>query len=285
MITAQTYLSWTQWIESDAWSKQKVVVPMLPPAVGKIMALALDPDVSVTQLARVVSGDQVLATRVLRLANSAHCGPLEEITSINQATVRIGTAAVRNVVLAVCLSSRLAEGRVYGALGRSLLDHSIATACMARALAPGAGVAEDEAFLCGLLHDIGKLFILKLAKEAAKAGAPRPTESEVDAVLSTHHADIGAHLLRSWQLPAVLVEAVRCHHSTTSATQFPAHAAVTAVADRLSHRYGFGCEATQDDSLIESPDAVSVGLTAVRLTQLDATASGLFETARDVISG
>ncbi len=285
MITAQAHQSWTHWIESDAWSRQKTAVPMLPTTIGKIMTLALDPDVSVAQLTQVISKDQVLATRVLRLANSAHCGPLEEITTINQATIRIGTAAVRNVVLAVCLSSRLAESRMYGARGRSLLDHSIGTASMAGVLAPSAGVNKDEAFLCGLLHDIGKLFILKLAKDAGKLGAPSPADDEVAAVLRTHHAAMGAHLLRAWQLPALMVEAVQCHHSPASAVLFPRQVAVTSVANRFSHRYGFGCEATRDDSLLENETAQSVGVTASWLAELDKTAVSLFDTARDVIAG
>jgi putative nucleotidyltransferase with HDIG domain len=277
------YDTWTQWIESGHWSTQKTVVPMLPAAVGRIMSLALDPDVSVAQLTRVISRDQVLATRVLRLANSAHCGPLEEITSINEATIRIGTAAVRNVVLAVCLSSRLAEARVYGAQGRSLLEHSVGTACMARAVAPSARVDADEAFLCGLLHDIGKLFVLKLAKDFAKSGAPAPTEREVAEVLSARHADMGAHLMRAWQLPAVMVEAVEFHHSPTAATLFPTQATVTTIANRLSHRYGFGCEAERDDTLLDDSGAASVGVTAAWLAELDVTAAGLFSTALDIM--
>jgi putative nucleotidyltransferase with HDIG domain len=283
MTTRQKHATWTLWIESGEWSAHKTVVPMLPSTIGKIMSLALDPDVSVAQLTNVVSRDQVLATRVLRLANSAHCGPLEEITTINQATIRIGTTAVRNVVLAVCLSSRLAEARVYGPQGRDLLDHSIGTACMARVVAPPARVDPDEAFLCGLLHDIGKLFVLKLAKDFAKAGGPAPADGEVAEVLCARHADMGAHLLHSWQLPGVMVEVARHHHAPADAVAFPAQAAVIAVANRLSHRYGFGCTADPDDTLLDDPAAARIGLTAASLAELDIAASGIFSTARDII--
>jgi hypothetical protein len=107
IATISKHATWPAWIASGDWAALKTAVPILPAAVGHVMSLALDPDVSVAPLTYVISRDQVLATRVLRLANSAHSGPLEEIASINQATMRIGTAAVRNVVLAVCLSSRL----------------------------------------------------------------------------------------------------------------------------------------------------------------------------------
>jgi putative nucleotidyltransferase with HDIG domain len=283
ITTISKHVSWPEWIESGDWSALKTAVPMLPASVGHVMSLALDPDVSVAQLTHVISRDQVLATRVLRLANSAHCGPLEEITSINQATIRIGTAAVRNVVLAVCLSSRLAESRVYGSRGRELLEHSIGTACMSRVLAVPARVDADEAFLCGLLHDIGKLLLLKLVKDFAKAGGPPPSDTEIAAVIDSRHAEMGAYLLRAWQLPAIMVETTQYHHAPDSSPDLHRHVIVTAMANRLSHRYGFGCPAQVDDEILAVPEAKSLGLSSAWLADMDAAAPGLFDTARDII--
>ena len=283
ITTISKHATWPEWIASGDWAALKTAVPMLPAAVGHVMSLALDPDVSVAQLTHVISRDQVLATRVLRLANSAHCGPLEEITSINQATIRIGTAAVRNVVLAVCLSSRLAESRVYGSRGRELLDHSIGTACMSRVLAVPARIDADEAFLCGLLHDIGKLLLLKLVKDFTKAGGAPPSDAEVADVIGARHAEMGAFLLKAWQLPAIMVEATQFHHASADAADFHRHVTVTAMANRLSHRYGFGCAAQLDDALLQSPEATRLGLTAAWIAEMDATAAGLFDTARDII--
>lgn len=283
MSTVQTAPTWTQWIESGDWKAARTAVPMLPPTIGHVMSLALDPDVSVSQLTRVVSRDQVLATRVLRLANSAYCGPLEEITTINQAMVRIGTAAVRNVVLAVCLSSRIAEAQVYGAQGRDLLNHSIGTACLAQMVAARVRADSDEAFLCGLLHDIGKLLVLKLANDFAKGHRRAPSHEEVAAVMSVHHGDMGAHLLRNWHLPLVLVEAVQFHHAPAAAATFSKQAWLTGVANRLSHRYGFGCTADPSMIILDDPGAAAAGLDEAWLAELDLTAPAQFLTAHAVM--
>ena len=133
-----------------------------------VVDLALDPDVSATRITNVVSKDPVLATRVIQLANSAFSAPATEITSIGEAVVRMGTGPVRNVVTAACLSALSADPKIYGRHGRDHIDHSIGTAYLAWLLADRADESPDEAFLYGLLHDIGKLVILKLARDCRK---------------------------------------------------------------------------------------------------------------------
>ena len=73
-----THESWTSWIESGHWAESSdTAMPMLPAIAGDVMGLAMDPEVSIARIARVIAKDQVLATRVLRLANSAYCAPMQ----------------------------------------------------------------------------------------------------------------------------------------------------------------------------------------------------------------
>ena len=179
---AQKYPTWGAWVDSGDWAKTSPTGTLtLPANASEIMILALDPDVSVTQLARVTSRDQVLAARMLRLANSAYCAPLQEITTISEAVVRLGTASVRNVVLATCMASRLQSGNTYGAHGRGLAAHGIGTAFLAQLVARVAIVNQEEAFLYGLVHDIGKLLVLQLSKDYVRGGGKAPSDDEVQA--------------------------------------------------------------------------------------------------------
>ena len=223
------------------------------------MILALDPDVSVTQLARVTSRDQVLAARMLRLANSAYCAPLQEITTISEAVVRLGTASVRNVVLATCMASRLQSGNTYGAHGRGLAAHGIGTAFLAQLVARVAVVNQEEAFLYGLVHDIGQA-----ARPAAVQGLrPRRRQGAVRRrsadVIDARHAEFGGRVLREWRLPPVIEEPVVYHHRPDECTSHTFEASVCYMADRLSHRYGFGCDASPDAPVLEDPIAGSWG--------------------------
>lgn len=281
----KTHVSWSDWVESGEWAgSSDTAMPMLPALANDVMTLALDPDVSVIRIARVISKDQVLATRVLRLANTAYCAPMQEITTINDAIVRMGMAAVRNVVLAVCFASRLQEANVYGPQGRDLVDHGIGSAYLARLVAEQVRVDADEAFLYGLLHDLGKLLLLKLSRDFIRFGGPTPTAAEVTDVMRERHAEIGARIMSQWQLPEALQEPVLHHHRPDACEKYPTEAAVAYIADCLSHRYGFGCPPVDGDELLADAVWVRLGLSESWLREMDRRAPGLFQVARQIVA-
>lgn len=267
----------------DWFTAHDIAIPVLPSIASRVIELAADPDVPVAQLARIVSKDQVLAARVLGFANSAYCSPMQEISSVTEAIVRMGTGAVRNVVVTVCFSSRMHDPAVYGGAGQTLIEHGIGTAYLARLVADQAGVPEDEAFLYGLLHDIGKLVLLKLAHDhRRRTGAAVPAE-ELQAVVAQHHAMMGGLALRRWKLPMSLDEPVMCHHDYRSAAVQPRKAAVAYLANRLSHLYGFGCEKEEFDVLAD-PVCAELGVDEPWLQALGQRAPGLFEVARQMFT-
>lgn len=260
-------------------------IPVLPTLASRVIEMASDPDMSVVQLSNVIAKDQVLASRLLSLANSAYCAPLQEVTTIPDAVIRVGTNGVRNMVFTVCFSSRMYDPAIYGEQGRRLIEHGIGTAYLARIVADHAGESEDEAFLYGLLHDIGKLLILKLAFDhKRRSGAPVPDE-ELALAMDTQHAAFGAITLRRWGLPTTLDDPVRCHHDYQSASE-PRKAMVAYLANRLSHRYGFGCEPDAEPSDLASDQAfLGLGLTPAWLEDTDARAPGLVEVAFRTLTG
>jgi putative nucleotidyltransferase with HDIG domain len=263
---------------------QTTAIPVLPALASRVIEVASDPDVSLVQLANLIAKDQVLASRLLQLANSAYCAPMQEIATIPEAVVRIGSGGVRNMVFTVCFSSRMYDPAIYGEQGRLLMEHGIGTAYMARMVADLSGEPEDEAFLVGLLHDIGKLLILKLAYDyKRRTGTPVPAEEVADA-LAEHHASFGAVTLRRWHLPASLEETIRCHHDPHAATRDPRMAMLVYLADRLSHRYGFGCD-PDAYNLLGDPISRDFHVDATWLTDNDSRAQGLFDVARQSLLG
>ncbi len=263
---------------------QNTAIPVLPTLAGRVIEVASDPDVSLVQLANLIAKDQVLASRLLQLANSAYCAPMQEIATIPEAVVRIGSDGVRNLVFTVCFSSRMYDPAIYGEQGRLLIEHGIGTAYMARILADQAGEPEDEAFLVGLLHDIGKLLILKLAYDYKRRSGTSVPENEVANALAEHHASFGATTLRRWHLPSTLEESIHCHHDPASATRDPRMAMIAYLADRLSHRYGFGCD-PDAYNLVGDPIAKEFHIDAAWQAENDARAQGLFDIARQSLMG
>jgi putative nucleotidyltransferase with HDIG domain len=282
-------ITWMDWIDSGDWrGSNDISMPMLPSLVPHVMPLVVDRDISVLKVARVIAKEQVLATRVLRLANSAFSAPMHEVTTINDAIVRMGTSAVRNVVLAVCFASRPAND-VYGARGRELADHGVGTAYLARLVAEHAGLDPDEAFMHGLLHDMGKLLLLKLAADFTRFGGSLPPAPEIDAFVAERHAALGADILNRWQLPSRLQAPVRFHHRPEEATEFQEYAEVVYAANQLAHRYGFGCtpelpDGDDDEALASDPVGMRLGMTPAWLAGIDKRAPGLFAVARQIVS-
>lgn len=279
------HANWTDWVESGEWlNVREPLLPVSPSLIDEAMALAIDPDVSVHRIVRLVTKEQVLATRILRLANSASYAPVKPITTINDATVRVGTNAVRNALLAACVASRLEAAAVYGTAGRNLLDHSIGTAYLAQLIAESFDVEPEEALVCGLLHDIGKLVVLKLRLNSSGYEGGTPNEFEIASVLRDRHPWIGAQILRQWKLPDALREPVLYHHRPAASVLYPRQTRVTYVANLLSHRYGFGCTADTDTDLVADPVLAEHGLEEHWLREMDRRAPDRFAAARALLA-
>jgi putative nucleotidyltransferase with HDIG domain len=254
-------------------------IPVLPALAERLIQVVGAPDVSVMQIAQIVAKDPVLAGRLLGLANSAYCGAMRSVTTVAEAIIRVGTTGVRNLAVTICFSSKMYDPNIYGRHGRLLVDHAIGTAYLARLIAEHVGLPADEAFLYGLLHDIGKLVIRKQAYDWKRRTGTPVAEDEIESALDAHHAALGAHTLRRWHLPQSLDEPVMCHHDPRLAVLEPRKAAAACVANRLSHRYGFGCDADACNILGDAASRELL-LDAEWLAQTDAHAPGLVDVAR-----
>jgi HD-like signal output (HDOD) protein len=279
MEGAEATVSTGEWL-----TPQNTAIPVLPALAGRVIELAGDPDVSLVQLANVIGKDQVLASRLLQLANSAYCASMREISTIAEAVVRVGADGVRNMVFTVCFSSRMYDPGIYGDQGRLLIEHGIGTAYVARMIAGSVDEDEDEAFLYGLLHDIGKLLILKLAYDFKRRTGAGVAPDELAAALEQQHAAYGGITLKRWGLPLSLEEPIRCHHNYGAATSAPRKSKVAYLANRLSHRYGFGCD-PDAYNILGDPTFREFGLDQAWLSEHDGRAQGLFEIARQSIVG
>lgn len=192
-------------------------LPPLPVAVQKLLAVMNDENSSADDVTRVLSSDQALAGKVLRLVNSSYYGMSGEVATITRAVVVLGFGGVRNVAVGFGMVSALKK--LGGAAMADFWEHALAAGAGAEAMAGLLGGAHDpeEAFIAGLLHDIGHVVLASAAgdawreaRERAAAGAdPIDIEKEL---LGMSHASVGQRLMKFWQLPAVLQDSARWHH-------------------------------------------------------------------------
>lgn len=256
-------------------------IPMLADQAHRVLQVAGDPEVTITTLAGLVSKDPVLATRVLGLSNSALYGAMAPLRSVSDAVVRLGVRAVRNVVVTVSMHSQVKSPDLYGAEGARFMEHAVGTAYVAHLVAEHTRQDVSEAFLCGLLHDIGKLVILKTAYAFQERHGAIIRSEELKAALAQHHASCGALALQFWNVPDDVRDTVQHHHAFEEAAN-PEAAAVCYAANVLSHRYGFGCQPEGDASMDDSVFAF-LNLDGAWVSRTDERAPGLFNAARQAL--
>jgi HD-like signal output (HDOD) protein len=195
---------------------------MLPEVAARVLKLADDPNVTMTKLADVISTSPELSARILRIVNSAFYGLPGEVRSIERATTLMGLNSVRNVTIAASLT-RVFQGRPLSPnfAPKDLWVHSLSVATATR-LAAGivAPAVADEAFLAGLLHDIGLMVELQVNRVKLAAvlsiveaeGSQTILEAE-DATFGATHQDFGEGLLHAWKLPDVFPLVAGSHHT------------------------------------------------------------------------
>lgn len=189
-------------------------LPRLPQAAQQALVLLQHDDFNARRLAALIEQDPMLAAGVLRLANSALYRGVNEITRLEPAFARVGQRTLRGLVLSENVKSLAIRvtGNGERSLGYELWQRSIASAAIAGHFAERAGMAEDEAFLLGLLHDIGMLALLRVVHDYQKAHAQRVPRALFDVLCEEWHEHVGLRLADAWNLPSPMRDLIASHH-------------------------------------------------------------------------
>jgi putative nucleotidyltransferase with HDIG domain len=187
-------------------------LPLLPESVSRVVSLTSDEEATPSRIAAALEADVALTAHILRVANSPIYRPPQPIQSLAQAIARLGFAEIRSLAFAIACRTRVFCARGYEADVRRSFRHSLATALYAQELARGRGVPRDEAFLAGLLHDVGEPVLFQLAADLQRrAGVVLPRAALLSEI-HVLHGDVGARLVCFWRLPDAVAHAARGHH-------------------------------------------------------------------------
>lgn len=195
-------------------------ISTLPHVALKVIGVAKDPDSGAADLKAVVEADPALGMRVLRMVNSAAYGVRTPVTNLQQAISYLGFNQVRNLALTASVSALFKKkDEKYGTYQRSMLwRHQVSVGVCARLVARRCKLPNfEEAFLAGLLHDIGIIFedqhlhtrFCRVITEIAEGR----TLSEVEKKhLGFDHCMLGAAIADAWRFPTTVRAAIRFHH-------------------------------------------------------------------------
>lgn len=194
-------------------------LPSLPAIAIQVLELAQKTDVDITEIARTISKDPALSTKILRTVNSSFYARSQHVSTISHALVILGLQSVKTLVLGFSLVTNLMRGKEKGFKHIEYWRRSIYSATAARAIASRINlVQQEEAFLAALLKDIGMLVLDQvLGPEYGEINSRCTSHFELAAVereaISADHAEVGGYVASSWKLPPVLTVPITYHHN------------------------------------------------------------------------
>lgn len=273
--------------------KKVTTIATLPEVTNQIIRTVEDPKSTASQLHKIVSHDPALVTRILKVVNSAFYGLPGQIGSIERAIVLLGLNAVKNLAVAASLGQLFRGAKLCdGFTPKDLWTHCIAVGVAARDLARQLKLPmADEAFLAGMIHDMGILVALQVYPEevrrvceAARTEGKPFCELERE-VLGIDHQQLGMALAEQWKFPRSC-QLVAGHHHRPSALSEQNRLLVTIVyvADTICCRSQHGFNLTALGQKLEGAELSEVKLDPAMIERTAANLDELVKTASDMLA-
>jgi putative nucleotidyltransferase with HDIG domain len=245
-------------------------LPAVPDVAQRVMEIMADPNSNTPKICKAISVDPALTTRILKISNSAFYGCLRTINNLHSAIVIIGFNAIRSLVIAV---STREVYKNFGLTERMLWEHSVGVGIAAHILANKTKISKaDDVFVCGLLHDIGKVIMnndknelfLQVMEKTYNEHIPS-VEAEQE-IFGFTHAEVGAMVIKKWNLTEELEKAVQYHHEIQKVTEedhfIVVLTSIVNLADQMCHKLGIGTKSPDDKIEIKGSMAASnLGIT------------------------
>jgi HD-like signal output (HDOD) protein len=221
-------------------------LPSLPETYARLEQQLRQPDCALADIARIIEQDPAMSAKILQLVNSAFFGLYTHVESPTRAVNLLGLDTIKALVLGLGIFSELPvkSGRLFSVA--ELWRHSMTCAAFAKAIAgreSGENTFIEQAFIGGLLHDVGKLLLFAKKRPEYEQAIDRaledgrPIQEMERDLFGACHGHVGAYLLGLWGLPGPVVEALLFHHRITD---YPepglSPALIVHVADSMYHK-------------------------------------------------
>ncbi len=238
----------------------QVQLPPLPEVAMRVQEVLGSDQINMRELGSLLTRDPAIVAALLRLANSVAFGGLGRIEKLPAAVQRIGLKQVGAIVTALGLKGHFEHpSPEKRALLEALWDHSVASAFAARAIARRVGENQERAFLAGLLHDCGKVLVLKAVDKIEEEGLGFAASRELLVELMTQlHPSLGHRVLVEWNLSEELAVIARDHHEVDEGAD--TMMLCVQAANLITRKLGFHLEPDETIALVGHPVMDSLGM-------------------------
>lgn len=193
---------------ASAIESKKIDVPILPDVATQVITLTQDDDSDAAQLAKVIQSDPTLGGHVIRIANSAAYTPNSNLVSLQQAITRLGMIEISNIAISTTINSKLFKAPEYEPYITTIWEHSLATALWSKEVARKLRSNVEAAFLCGLLHSIGKPVILQTISDFRSSTDQVMGEHDLQTLFNAYESEVTRVVSEEWGLPDIVAEAI-----------------------------------------------------------------------------
>ncbi len=212
-------------------SEKKFELPLLPEVANRVLTMANDESQCAVELSKLIHQDQILAGNILKISNSAHYHSDVKIVSLQQAITRLGFRAVGEIALTLSV-----KGNVFNAKGfekdiKQIWSHSLASSAYAKEIARLKRKNVECAYLCGLLHSIGKPLILNLLTKFDPKLPRILSQFDLLKILNLRQHIMGSQLVDSWKLPQQISASIKYYQCFTQAPEFIDDVMITCLAN------------------------------------------------------
>lgn len=248
----------------------QLTLPHLPATSLAAMDLAAKPSADVSEVVKLIATDPVMSSELLKVSNSVLYAGVQECETLHEAVMRMGLQKLRGMILSVSMRTVMLRDAHLSHVADAIWRQAHSVGQIARKIAPLVGMDGEHAFLIGLLHDIGKVALLKTVraevKDAKEIGA-----SLLGQAFYFHHEAAGEAIAREWKLPEEVVSVAAHHHRYERNEEHPRSAALASLAHRVDLRLAMG-GSPQDEELMGAPELEFLGVPPERREEVLTTA-------------
>lgn len=247
-------------------------IPLLPTVANKIMTITRQDDYSLRDLSEVIVTDQVITAELLKHANSAFYNRGRTIESISMAVQLMGAQTVTNLVLTLSLRSVVTGRDLFLENKKLVWKRSLACALLARSISGIVQVDREQAFLCGLMIDFGKIVLYSLIqdlmhKEAHFRSTPK---SVIDYIVSSYHQKVGGTVAEKWMLPPSVLESITNHRALSPDAQLSKYVPVASLCNELLQEH-FDHQNEEGEAITPRTEEAWMASPAVKLLNLSSS--------------
>jgi HD-like signal output (HDOD) protein len=242
--------------------RDDVTLPIFNQVALEMQRLITSGNYSLNDIGRVVMRDPGLVSDVLKMANSSFYGGQSPAKTVQEASVRLGAKSLYNLVTALTQKQLYrSKKKAFQQWMKPLWSHALGVAFSSRWLSRYVGLQTqmEEAFMAGLLHDVGKLYVLRVVEDVEKeVGEPLPVDADfISCLMNEKHPGAGERYMRRLNLPEVYCLVAGSHHET-EVRQAPSILNVVRLVNLACNREGIGLKKLPEIQVEASPEAMAL---------------------------